>query len=173
MRGAAGADRAKWIDVSDPQTGQRRLDNASDFVRIESGEAPGRGIPVVSVLLDGAALPQAHQLPDDLKELCDRQAEFVEYHSFDADVERLIKKLRLGAGPVTPRPVATIAGSKSMLRFSMTRRMAAFCPATARASGSRITLVLYQVHGNVWKWCADTRTIEATALNILLSSRVA
>jgi formylglycine-generating enzyme required for sulfatase activity len=94
----------EWLDVRDPQTGQRRLDNPSDFVRIEIGEALARDIPVVPVLLDGAALPQIHQLPDDLKELCDRQAEFVEYRTFDADVERLIKKLRLGKGPVVPGP---------------------------------------------------------------------
>jgi formylglycine-generating enzyme required for sulfatase activity len=96
----------EWIDARDPQTGQRRLDNPSDFVRIEIGEALGRDIPVVPVLLDGAALPQSHQLPDNLRDLCDRQAEFVEYRTFDADVERLIKKLRLGAGPVTPGPAA-------------------------------------------------------------------
>jgi formylglycine-generating enzyme required for sulfatase activity len=94
----------EWLDVRDPQTGHRRLDNPSDFVRIEIGEALARDIPVVPVLLDGAALPQVHQLPDALKELCDRQAEFVEYRTFDADVERLIKKLRLGAGAVPPGP---------------------------------------------------------------------
>jgi formylglycine-generating enzyme required for sulfatase activity len=94
----------EWIDARDPQTGQRRLENPSDFVRIEIGEALRRDIPVVPVLLDGAALPQAHQLADDLKELCDRQAEFVEYRTFDADVERLIKKLRLSARPAAPGP---------------------------------------------------------------------
>jgi formylglycine-generating enzyme required for sulfatase activity len=101
----------EWIDARDPQTGQRRLDNPSDFVRIEIGEALGRDIPVVPVLLDGAALPQAHQLPDDLKELCDRQAEFVEYRTFDADVERLIKKLQLGGKPQPdPAPVKSDDG---------------------------------------------------------------
>ncbi len=94
-----------WIDARDPQTGQRRLENASDFVRIEVSEALGRDIPVVPVLLDGAALPQSHQLPDNLKELCDRQAEFVEYRSFDADVERLIKKLQLGKPQPGPAPI--------------------------------------------------------------------
>ncbi len=95
-----------WIEARDPQTGQRRLDNPSDFVRIEIGEALRRDIPVAPVLLDGAALPQAHQLPDDLKELCDRQAAFVEYRTFDADVERLIKKLRLSGRPSAPGPAA-------------------------------------------------------------------
>lgn len=96
-----------WIDAVDPRTGLRRLDNPSDFVRIEIGEALARGIPVVPVLLDGAALPEPERLPDDLKELVDRQAELVEYRSFDADVERLIRKLRLGGAPFAPsRPQA-------------------------------------------------------------------
>lgn len=49
-------------------------------------------------------MPHAHQLSNDLKELCDRQAEFVEYRTFDTDVERLIKKLRPGGKP-QPVPV--------------------------------------------------------------------
>jgi formylglycine-generating enzyme required for sulfatase activity len=94
-----------WIDATDPKTARRRLDNPSDFVRIEIGEALARGIPVVPVLLDGTPLPDSDLLPDDLKELVDRQAEFVEYRTFDADVERLIKRLGLappGPSPTTP-----------------------------------------------------------------------
>jgi TIR domain len=87
-----------WIDSSDPKSKGLRLDNPSDFVRIEIGEALARDIPVVPVLLDGAPLPDMGLLPDDLKELVDRQAEFVEYRTFDADVERLIRKLRLDQG---------------------------------------------------------------------------
>ena len=43
-----------WIDARDPETDGRRLDNKSDFVRIEIGEALARDIPVVPVLLVGA-----------------------------------------------------------------------------------------------------------------------
>jgi Sulfatase-modifying factor enzyme 1/TIR domain len=84
-----------WIDASDPKTGRRRLDNEGDFVRIEIGEALARDIKVVPVLIDGTLLPDRDLLPDDLKGLVDRQAEFVEYRTFDADVERLIRKLGL------------------------------------------------------------------------------
>jgi hypothetical protein len=49
------------------------------------------------VLLDGTTMPDIGLLPDDLKELVDRQAESVEYRTFDADVERLIRKLGLAA----------------------------------------------------------------------------
>ena len=50
------------------------------------------------VLLDGAAIPEADQLPDDLKKLVRRHAEFIEHRTVDTDVERLIKKLRLAEG---------------------------------------------------------------------------
>ena len=96
-----------WIDVRDPATGRRRLENPSDFVRIEIGEALKRDIPVVPVLLDGAPMPEAALLPDDLKELADRQAEFVAYRTFDADVHRLIRKLNIGK--VAPSPQAPTA----------------------------------------------------------------
>jgi hypothetical protein len=84
-----------WLDARDPKTKRRRLDNPSDFVRIEIGAALARGIPVVPVLLDGAPIPDSKLLPDDLKGLVDQQAEFVEYRTFDTDVERLIRKLGL------------------------------------------------------------------------------
>lgn len=87
-----------WIDASDPNTKQRRLDNPSDLVRIEIGEALARDIPVVPVLIDGTPLPDIGSLPDDLKKLRERQAEYVTYRTFDADVERLITKLKLSQG---------------------------------------------------------------------------
>jgi hypothetical protein len=87
-----------WLDAPDPKTQRSRLDNPSDFVRIEIGEALARDIPVVPVLIDGTPMPDIDLLPDDLKGLVDRQAEFVEYRTFDADVERLIRKLKLSQG---------------------------------------------------------------------------
>jgi hypothetical protein len=52
-----------WIDASDLKNKGRRLDNPSDFVRIEIGEALARDIPVVPVLIDGAPLPDMSLLP--------------------------------------------------------------------------------------------------------------
>ena len=82
-----------WATCLDPKTGLRRLDNADDFVRIEIGTALDRGIPVVPVLLDDASLPETDQLPNDLRSLFDRQAEFISFRTFDDDVKRLIAKL--------------------------------------------------------------------------------
>jgi len=64
-------------------------------VRIEIRKALQRGIPVVPVLLDGAPMPDASKLPKDISMLARRQAEFIEFRTFDSDVARLINKLRL------------------------------------------------------------------------------
>lgn len=88
-----------WLGAAEAKAGRRRLDNPADFVRIEIGEALARDIPVVPVLLDGTPMPSADELPDDLRELAYRQALFLEYRTFDTDVERLIRKLELSAGP--------------------------------------------------------------------------
>lgn len=100
-----------WVSAADPRSGQPRLMNPGDFVRIEIAEALARDIPVVPVLLDGAHLPDPAQLPDDLKELVYRHAEFVEYTRFDDDVARLIRKLQ----PAQPR-TATTAGTTAAER---------------------------------------------------------
>lgn len=74
---------AGQIGAADPKTGRRRLDNPHDFVRIEIREALKRGIPVVPVLLDDTSMPDADELPDDLRSLVRRQAEFVQFRTFD------------------------------------------------------------------------------------------
>jgi formylglycine-generating enzyme required for sulfatase activity len=87
-----------WIDTLDPKSGKRRLENPQDFVRIEVRKALARGVPVVPVLLDGAAMPDVGRLPNDLKGLVRRNAEFVVHRTVDADVGRLIAKLGLAEG---------------------------------------------------------------------------
>jgi hypothetical protein len=89
-----------WIDAKDPKTGKLRLENPNDFVRIEIGQALKRRISVVPVLLDGAPMPVSEQLPDNLKDLVDRQAAFVDFRTFDDDVKRLIRKLKLVDGSI-------------------------------------------------------------------------
>ena len=45
------------------------LDDSNDFVRIEIASALRRTIPVVPILVDGAQMPRADQLPDEIKPL--------------------------------------------------------------------------------------------------------
>jgi tetratricopeptide (TPR) repeat protein len=82
----------RWGDIADAG-GRRRLDDPADFVRQEVERALGRGVPVVPVLVQGAALPRAEQLPASLAPLVTRQAAVLDHAEFHADVERLADRL--------------------------------------------------------------------------------
>ena len=69
------------------------LENPSDFVRIEIEAALGRDVRVIPVLVDGAAMPKAAELPDSLKGLARRQGIEISHTRFDSDFERLEKAL--------------------------------------------------------------------------------
>ena len=92
-----------WLDARDKE-GNRRLDDPSDFVRIEIGAALQRDIPVIPILLDAAKVPTARQLPKDIEELHARQGLDVRLASFDSDIDRLFRGLKaqigLGAPPL-------------------------------------------------------------------------
>ena len=55
----------QWLEITDA-TGQRRIDDPADFVRLEIATALGRGVRVIPILVDGAAMPRAESLPEDL-----------------------------------------------------------------------------------------------------------
>jgi TPR repeat protein len=81
-----------WISAADKDN-RRRLDDPDDFVRIEIEAALERGVRVIPVLIDGAAMPRASDLPDSLKKLVRRQYVEVSHSRFDSDVERLTRTL--------------------------------------------------------------------------------
>ncbi|MFZ0691979.1 MAG: TIR domain-containing protein [Acidobacteriaceae bacterium] len=82
-----------WLNTKGAQ-GHRRLEDANDFVRIELASALRRDIPVVPVLVRGAKMPTAEELPDDLKELAFRNAVELTHARWKSDVEVLIRALR-------------------------------------------------------------------------------
>ena len=90
-----------WLAAKD-DTGKRRLDNPDDFIVIEIGTALTRNIPVVPVLVDGARMPKASELPDSLKLLARRQAIQVRHTNFRSDAEALVKRLREAVGDDSP-----------------------------------------------------------------------
>jgi ABC-type branched-subunit amino acid transport system substrate-binding protein len=87
-----------WLDAKD-EADQRRLDDPDDFVAIEITAALARdNIRVIPVLLDGARMPKASELPDSLKPLARRQAVEVRHTHFGRDTEALIEKIRQALG---------------------------------------------------------------------------
>jgi len=81
-----------WLDAKDP-SGHRRLDNANDYVRIELAAALTRDIPVVPLLVDGAAMPAEESLPNDLKLLVRRHALELRHTRFSADANAILRAL--------------------------------------------------------------------------------
>jgi hypothetical protein len=73
--------------------GERRLDKSGDWVAEEVGTGLARDIAVVPVLVDGAQMPSAAELPGKLKGLAHRQALRLTHVSFNSDAERLIETL--------------------------------------------------------------------------------
>ncbi len=62
-----------WVSATGA-TGQRRLDESEDYVRLELEAALGRGIPLIPVLVRNATMPRRQELPDALAPLTRRHA---------------------------------------------------------------------------------------------------
>jgi TIR domain len=82
----------QWLTATD-QNGRRRLDNPSDFVRLEIEAALTRGVLVIPVLIDGALMPGEDQLPESLAPLTRRQALELNPNRFGSDFQRLLPVL--------------------------------------------------------------------------------
>ena len=95
----------KWLDARG-KDGKRRLDSTDDWVRAEVAAALGRDIPVVPVLVDGAVIPTADQLPADISKLAYRNAFELTQQRWKSDVGALVDRLGLPR-PGQPRQAAT------------------------------------------------------------------
>jgi hypothetical protein len=93
-----------WLNARDEE-GNRRLDDPNDFPRIEIAAALQRDIPVIPILVDGARIPKADQLPKDLDALSRRNALDVRNASFHGDINRLIQDLKRQGVRTAPWPV--------------------------------------------------------------------
>jgi hypothetical protein len=83
----------RWIDAAD-EHGARRLLEPDDWVRIELAHALARdGTVVIPVLVQGAVMPRADELPDDLRPLALRHAVELTDARWRYDVERLLGQL--------------------------------------------------------------------------------
>lgn len=86
----------RWAEIAD-EDGNRRIDDPDDFVRLEVGTALGRGVLVVPILVDGAKLPKAADLPPDLVAITRRQA--VEISPTGFNLTRLFEALDQALDP--------------------------------------------------------------------------
>jgi TIR domain len=84
----------EWLTVTD-EDGRRRLDDPTDVVRLEIEAALSSGVRVIPILVDGARMPHADELPDNLAGLVRRQALELSPARFAFDIGRLLKVLDL------------------------------------------------------------------------------
>jgi hypothetical protein len=107
-----------WLDARNAD-GSRRLDNESDFVRIEIATALKRDIPIIPITVDGGEIPKAGELPEDLKDLATRNGLDVRHSSFRADTDRLISGLKKQFGEATATSTAWAAKLERMSLASL------------------------------------------------------
>lgn len=82
-----------WASMKD-ESGERRLDQWNDFVRIEIASALKQNKLVIPVLVGRARIPSPNDLPDDLKPLARRNAIELGHQGFARDVEKLVKAIK-------------------------------------------------------------------------------
>ena len=104
-----------WLNVKSPNdpNGPRRLDNPNDYVRQEVASALKKGalLPVIPVLVRGASMPTADQLPDDLKDLAYRNALTLNNLDWDSSVAKLSNTIRPHVVPVSLGKAVRFNGS--------------------------------------------------------------
>tara|TARA_Y100000052_G_scaffold791_2_gene687 strand:- start:5653 stop:6744 length:1092 start_codon:yes stop_codon:yes gene_type:complete len=83
-----------WAQISDSD-GNRKLDNPNDFVRQEISTALKNGIPILPILFDSAVMPDADDLPADLRSIVFQNSLRVEREYIEAGVARLSNDIGL------------------------------------------------------------------------------
>jgi len=76
----------QWLDIRD-HDGKRRLTEEGDYVRMEVALGLKKGLRVVPVLVGGAQMPSADQLPEDLQDLATRNAVWLGDRTWDKAVD--------------------------------------------------------------------------------------
>ena len=97
----------KWLTVTG-EDGSRRLDDPDDFVRLEIEAALKQRVRIIPILVEGAEMPGADEVPPSLKPLVRRQAMELSSSRFTFDTDRLLvvlERILAQAGkPAGPPP---------------------------------------------------------------------
>ena len=90
-----------WLTLADA-SGRSRLSDPGDWVRLEVEGALKRDLLVLPILVGGATMPGADQLPETIRALARRQAVDLSDSRWDYDVEQLLNRISETVG-VPPR----------------------------------------------------------------------
>lgn len=94
-----------WAQIKDSQQ-RRRLDNPDDPIRLEIADGIKDGAAVIPVLLENSQMPDAEELPDDLRPMAEFNALKLRDGDWDYDLKNILKTLeRVGfKPPAAPAP---------------------------------------------------------------------
>lgn len=105
----------RWLSATDDK-GRRRLDDPTDLHRLEVESALASTATTIPVLVEGAAMPSADELPDSIEQLAYLHAAEVLVRRFAADADYLaemittevarVSSLEPPPAPPTPEPSA-------------------------------------------------------------------
>jgi formylglycine-generating enzyme required for sulfatase activity len=94
-----------WEHLLDEHTGERRLDQSGDWVRMEIAAALRRDIRVIPVRIDRPGLPAERDLPEPLRALLKRQAFPLHLEQgFEQGMQDLVAAIRPYMGPTLALP---------------------------------------------------------------------
>ncbi|MES9969964.1 MAG: TIR domain-containing protein [Candidatus Thiodiazotropha sp.] len=149
-----------WLSLTDA-SGNRRLDQPEDFVRIELESALNRNIPVIPLLVRRATMPKAEDLPESLRDFAKRNGMPVRPDpDFRTDCDRLIEGLerdRTGTRPIVstpkksaekkpkPKPKAVLIG---VLGIALVSALAGIFLWYSANQGPTPSIVEFQAHPN-------------------------
>lgn len=142
----------RWLEAKD-ENGNRRLDDQTDFVRLEIARALRRRIRVIPVLVQGAAMPPTSALPEEIQPLARRNGLVLTNLQFKAAIGELIDALEgivtaqapnqptsdsgIQHDEVEPEPVVpqTHAALPDLPTVGVEARLAGFCACLLVLSG--------------------------------------
>jgi formylglycine-generating enzyme required for sulfatase activity len=110
-----------WISAKD-EDGQSRLMKAEDFVRLEICAALNKKIRIVPLLVGGARMPRASDLPEELTSLSRRQAFEIPDVGFHQAVSRLLDSIGSAGKSSAPTSTPDEAGQPPPTRKAPTRQ---------------------------------------------------
>jgi hypothetical protein len=113
-----------WSTIIDHR-GRRRLDQPDDLVRREIAIALRRQLPIIPVLVQGASMPHADELAEEIRPFARRNAISLSPVRWQEDVRRLVRALeRFGPPPSKAPRVPASASTASKLLLSSMRKAA-------------------------------------------------
>lgn len=118
----------EWLD-NRGASGQRRLDDPTDFVRLEIETALQLGLTVIPILLEGTSMPSASQLPEPLRPLALINGIVVRNDpDFTRDMERVITAVE--RAPVA-RPASEVSRRRVLVPRPSSPRVSPAAPSAS------------------------------------------